>query len=59
MKAKAQFSVTFLWMAVLFTVCLITSNLLATKVFAIAGDISLPCAVLIFPISYILNDCFT
>lgn len=59
MKAKAQFSVTFLWMAVLFTVCLITSNLLATKVFAIAGSISLPCAVLIFPISYILNDCFT
>ena len=59
MKARAQFSVTFLCMAVLFTVCLITSNLLATKVFAIGEKISLPCAVLIFPISYILNDCFT
>jgi len=46
-------------MAVLFTVCLITSNLLATKIFAIGPKISLPCAVLIFPISYILNDCFT
>ena len=45
-------------MAVLFTVCLITSNLFAAKVFAI-GKIVLPCAVLIFPISYILNDCFT
>ena len=45
-------------MAVLFTVCLITSNLFAAKVFAI-GKIALPCAVLIFPVSYILNDCFT
>ena len=59
MKNKAQFSVIFLCMAVLFTVCLITSNLLATKVFAIGERISLPCAVLVFPISYILNDCFT
>lgn len=59
MKNKAQFSVIFLCMTVLFTVCLITSNLLATKVFAIGERISLPCAVLVFPISYILNDCFT
>lgn len=59
MKHKAQFSVIFLCMAVLFTVCLVTSNLLATKVFAIGERISLPCAVLVFPISYILNDCFT
>ena len=44
-------------MAVLFTVCLIASNLFATKVFAI-GDISLPGAVIIFPVSYILHDCF-
>lgn len=46
-------------MAVLFTVCLITSNLLATKVFAMGPRLTLPCAVLVFPISYILNDCFT
>lgn len=59
MKQKAQFSATFLFLAVLFTVCLITSNLLATKVFAIGAKIALPCAVLVFPISYILNDCFT
>ena len=59
MRTKAQFSATFVLMAVLFTVCLITSNLLATKVFAIGSRIALPCAVLIFPISYILNDCFT
>ena len=46
-------------MAVVFTVCLITSNLFATKIFTIAGKIALPGAVIIFPISYILNDCFT
>lgn len=43
-------------MAVLFVVCLIASNLFATKVICILG-INLPGAVIIFPISYILNDC--
>ena len=55
---KNSFSSAFVLMAVLFTVCLISSNLFAAKVFAL-GKITLPCAVLIFPISYILNDCFT
>ena len=59
MVKKVQFSAIFVMMAVLFTVCLIASNLLATKVFAIGSEIALPCAVIIFPISYILNDCFT
>ena len=44
-------------MAILFTVCLISSNLFASKVFTLWG-ISLPGAVIVFPISYILNDCF-
>ena len=55
---KTNFSPAFVLMAVLFTVCLITSNLFAAKIFSI-GKIALPCAVLIFPVSYILNDCFT
>ena len=55
---KKSFSPAFLLMAVLFTVCLITSNLFAAKIFTI-GKVALPCAVLIFPVSYILNDCFT
>ena len=50
-------SVVFMLMAVLFIVCLIASNLFATKVFAL-GSVTLPGAVVIFPISYILNDCF-
>ena len=46
-------------MAVAFTVCLITSNLFATKVFSLGWGINLPGAVIIFPISYILNDCLS
>ncbi|MCR5519538.1 MAG: queuosine precursor transporter [Bacteroidales bacterium] len=54
---KEKYSTTFLLMAVAFTVCLITSNLFATKVFSLGWGINLPGAVVIFPISYILNDC--
>ncbi|MBR5043447.1 MAG: queuosine precursor transporter [Bacteroidales bacterium] len=55
---KDKFSTTFLLMAVLFTVCLIASNLFATKVISFWG-INLPGAVIIFPVSYILNDCIS
>ena len=55
-RNKSAFSVTFLWLAVFFCVCLIASNLFATKVINVFG-INLPGAVVIFPISYILNDC--
>lgn len=56
---KEKYSTTFLLMAVAFTVCLITSNLFATKIFSPGWGINLPGAVIIFPISYILNDCLT
>ncbi len=44
-------------MAVLFNVCLIASNLFAVKIFLLWGWCVLPGAVIIFPVSYILNDC--
>ena len=53
---KDKFSITFLLMAVLFTVCLISSNLFATKVISLWG-ITLTGEVIIFPLSYIINDC--
>ncbi len=53
---KQKFSALFVLMTVLFIVCLIASNLFAIKLFEL-WDIVLPGAVLIFPISYILNDC--
>jgi len=55
-KMKAKYSTTFLLMAVLFVVCLIASNIFATKIVSFWG-INLPGAVLFFPISYIINDC--
>lgn len=41
---------------ILFNVCLITANLLETKVLSLCG-ITLTAGLLVFPISYIINDC--
>ncbi len=41
---------------ILFNVCLITANLLETKVLSLWG-ITLTAGLLVFPISYIINDC--
>lgn len=43
-------------LGILFNVCLITANLLETKVFQIAG-LTVACGLIVFPISYIINDC--
>ena len=43
-------------MAITFNVCLIASNLFETKLF-MAGPVALTGGVIIFPISYIINDC--
>ncbi len=50
-------SAPFVVMGVLFCVCLITSNLLEIKIVHVWRDINLTCGFLVFPISYILNDC--
>lgn len=52
-------SVIFLWMAVLFDVCLIASNLFETKAFMLWGWCVLPAADVIFPVSYVINDCIS
>lgn len=43
-------------MGILFNVCLITANLLETKVIEIAG-LHVTAGLLVFPVSYIINDC--
>ena len=53
---RQMLSVPFVLMAILFNVCLIASNLFETKIFT-AGLITLTGGVIIFPVSYILNDC--
>lgn len=55
-SGNGQLSVPFLLMAILFNVCLIASNLFETKLFTLGG-ISLTGGVIIFPVSYIINDC--
>ena len=58
-KNDSGISVSLMQIGILFCVCLVTSNLLGTKIFRVTDDIALPCAVLVFPISYILNDVIT
>lgn len=48
----------FTVLAVLFCVCLIASNLFETKIFD-AGLLTLTGGFIIFPISYIINDCLS
>lgn len=59
MKQKKTVSVSFLLVGILFCVCLITANLLEAKVFRVTGSFSLTGGFLVFPISYILNDCIS
>lgn len=49
-------SVSFMLMGILFNVCLIAANLLETKVIQL-GSLTVTAGLLVFPVSYILNDC--
>jgi uncharacterized integral membrane protein (TIGR00697 family) len=42
-----------------FCVCLITSNLLSTKIISIGNITTITGGIIIFPILYIINDCIT
>lgn len=53
---KKQVSVLFLLFSMLFCVCLITANVLETKQMAF-GPISITGGLIVFPVSYIINDC--
>ena len=45
-------------MGILFNVCLIAANLLETKVIQLGG-LTVTAGLLVFPVSYILNDCIS
>lgn len=53
---QKKVSVSFMMLGILFNICLVTSNLLQAKVIQICG-ITITAGVLVFPISYIINDC--
>ncbi len=57
MKKKiTHVSVLFMLFSILFCVCLIAANVLETKQISVFG-ISLTGGLIVFPVSYIINDC--
>jgi len=52
---KKTVSVLFMFAGILFAICLLISNILATKIILI-GSWAAPAGVLIFPIAYIIKD---
>ena len=53
---KEKVSVPFMLLGILFHVRLIAANLLETKVIQV-GSLTVTAGLLVFPISYIINDC--
>ena len=53
---KNVVSLPFMILGIVFCVCLIASNLLETKVIQI-GPVTITAGFLVFPVSYIINDC--
>ena len=53
---EAKISITFLLLTVTFCVCLIVSNLMEIKTVPL-GPLTITAGLIVFPISYILNDC--
>jgi len=54
-KNKTMVSVLFMELSIVFSVCLIASNILETKQMVI-GPLHLTGGLLVFPVSYIIND---
>ena len=53
-------SVVYVWLAVTFCVCLVTSNLFVPRLWQVGKlPLQLSGAVIIFPVSYIINDLLT
>lgn len=58
-KNTTTVSRLFLVIAVIYVTCLLLSNLIAGKLWAVGGAVTLPAAVILFPITYIFGDIFT
>ena len=54
---EPRFSLTFLLLSSLFCICLIISNLIEIKTIDVGSFFTITAGVIVFPISYILNDC--
>lgn len=58
-SGKTTLSPIFLFLSITFVVCLIVSNIFVPRTWHLWGGFQLTAGVLIFPISYIINDCLT
>ena len=56
MKKDNLVSVPFMVLGIVFCVCLVAANLLETKVIQV-GPLAVTAGLIVFPISYIINDC--
>ncbi len=59
MSEEKTVSKLFLYISIIYVTCLLLSNLIAGKMWAVTGAITLPAAVILFPITYIFGDIFT
>ena len=58
-KGNKTVSMTFLLIAAAYVTCLLLSNIIAGKMWAVTENITLPAAVILFPVTYIFGDIFT
>ena len=59
MEERKTVSKLFMILAVIYVTCLLLSNLIAGKMWAFSGSVTLPAAVILFPLTYIFGDIFT
>lgn len=59
MNNNKYISKTLACIAVVYVACLLISNLVAGKMWAVTENITLPAAVVLFPVTYIIGDVFT
>jgi uncharacterized integral membrane protein (TIGR00697 family) len=57
-KPDTRYSMWFVFVAAIFTTCLITANIIAVKLVMIFG-LMVPAAIIIFPLSYVFGDVLT
>ena len=58
-QEQKNVSQLFMVIGIVFVTCLLLSNLIAGKMWAVTENITLPAAVILFPVTYILGDVFT
>ena len=59
MNETKNVSRLFMCIGIVFVTCLLLSNLIAGKMWAVTENITLPAAVILFPMTYIIGDVFT